>query len=544
MAIIFCQSFAEVDAVAGAKSVWHDLAKMQWVVRTGDDIEDGANDNTEVLADLKDNSFYPPRDVPVKIPGSDYSYLFAHPATLVGHKQLGQIEVYVPLQKDPIDGIQWYYGMCLGTKASAHMVPSICDTGLFKPALHIFHVSLSKTASWTTGPGDVSDGAFTSYGVSSSGTANATITGVVPGRAVGVRWYATTDGGFGIVSIDGDYTRANRLPAFTEADYLAGACRESDVGKRYICTYYPQPWNDATVIADDLAPGDHTIVIQATGKRPGASTGTKVYVEAIFGVGGGTLGQNRGFAVPMHYVCHLSAVSAQCYVPQWAPAGTTTFEWLGENHSDNANSKETTTEFAVFVEQLDKTALTKGTFSSGSTVTVRHTTTLAHASNLGSPVANKTRTYTFKSGRKHPAMCAVKIEWLAAGVLEIEYAAMLTVGEMVVAPELGSRNPHFTHGEISRQEFPFLAIDDGVIYQYRGDDCKVFAKGPIVEAWAAVIEQSAGSQMFSSFAGAYQDRTATGEEKLYCITSSGRQSLPAGTVREFLVGWGARRIDQ
>ena len=45
-------------------------------------------------------------------------------------------------------------------------------------------------------------------------------------------------------------------------------------------------------------------------------------------------------------------------------------------------------------------------------------------------------------------------------------------------------------------------------------------------------------------AGAYQDRTATGEEKLYCITSSGRQSIPAGTVREFVVGWGARRIDQ
>ena len=542
MAIIFYQSIAEVDAVAGDKSVWHDIANSRWVVRTGADMENGTNDNTEVLADLKDNYVYPPRDVPVETPGSAYSYLFAHPATLAGHKQLGQIEVYVPLQKDPTDGIQWYYGTCLGTKAAAHMVPSICDTGLYKPALHSYHTAMTKTGSWATSPANVAEGAFTANGAASSSTAGDTISGTVSGRAIGVRWFATTDGGFAVVSIDGDYTRATRLPEFTQADYLSGACRESDVGKRYLCTYYPAPWNDASVIADDLAPGNHTIVIQSTGKRPGASSGTKVYIEAIFGVGGGALGAFKVFAVPIRYVCHLSAVSAQCYVAQWAPAGTTSFEWLGENHSDNSNSLEETADFVVLVEQIDKTALTKGTFASGTTVTVRHTTTLAHASDLGSAVANKTRTYTFKSGRKHPAMCAVKIEWLADGVLEIEYAAMLTVGSMIVAPELGACNWDFTTGEISRNEFPFLAIDDGAIYQYRGDDCKVFARGEQVEAWAAVIEQSAGNQMYSSYAGSYQDRTATNEEKLYCITSSGRQSIPAGTVREFVVGWGARRI--
>ena len=120
-------------------------------------------------------------------------------------------------------------------------------------------------------------------------------------------------------------------------------------------------------------------------------------------------------------------------------------------------------------------------------------------------------------------------------------AARLAQAGPSAPPGCSGRSSSLT---IARQKFPLLAIDDGAIYQYRGDDCKVFAIGEQVEAWAAVIEQSAGNQMYSSYAGSYQDRTATNEEKIYCITSSGRQSIPAGTVREFLVGWGARRIDQ
>lgn len=58
------------------------------------------------------------------------------------------------------------------------------------------------------------------------------------------------------------------------------------------------------------------------------------------------------------------------------------------------------------------------------------------------------------------------------------------------------------------------------------------------------LAESAGCGMHSAHAGAYQDRSSAGEEKLYCITSNGTQHIPAGAVRQFLVGWGARRIDQ
>lgn len=487
-----------------------------------------------------------PRDVPTRDPGSVTCYLFAHPATQASHKQLGQREIFVPQHVDPIDGVQWYYGTCFGTKAAAQMVPSICDTGLYKPALHVFHPSLTKVGTWVTGPTSISVGAFTSAGGSYSVTAGDTISGAVSGRAIGIRWYATTNGGFGLVAIDGDYTRATLLPAFTHADYQAGLCRFDDIGKRYICTYYTASWNDATVIADDLAPGSHTITVQATGTKPTASSAARCYVEAFFGVGGGSLGSANVYAVPMHYVCHLGTVTAQCYVPQGAPVGSSDYQFMGENHSDNSSqSKETTSgAFTVYVGDVDQTSLATGAWASDSTITIRHTTTLAHKADLVTPVATKERIYTFMAGRKHPAMCDIKVTWSSAFVLEIEYAAMLTIGALSVAPAVGVRNLDFTEGEVARQTFPLLDTNDGAVYYYRGDDRKVFARGQKVEAWAAVLAESAGCGMHSAHAGAYQDRSSAGEEKLYCITSNGTQHIPAGTVRQFLVGWGARRIDQ
>lgn len=501
---------------------------------------------SDLPAALAEHDIYLPRDVPTIAPASTTCYLFAHPATQANHKQLGQREIFVPLQIDPVDGIQWYYGTCFGTKASANMVPSICDTGLFKPALHVFHTSLTKVGTWTTGPASVAVGAFTAAGGSYSVTAGDTISGSVTGRAVGIRWYGTSNGGFGVVAIDGDYTLATRLPEFTNSDYLAGLCRLEDVGRRYLGTYYAASWNDATVIADDLAPGAHTITVQATGTKPAASSSFRCYVEAFFGVGGGALGSANVYAVPMHWVCHLAHVSAQCYVPQGAPVGSSDYQFMGENHSDNSTqSKETTTgAFTVYVGDVDQTALATGTWASDSSIAIYHTTTIAHKADLVTPVATKVRKYTLMAGRKHPCMCDVTVTWSSAFVLEIEYAAMLTIGALSIAPESGVRNLDFTEGEIARQTFPLLDTSDGTVYYYRGEDRKVFARGPKVEAWAAVLEESAGSAMHSAHAGSYQDRSTPGEEKLYVITSNGTQYIPSGTVRRFVVGWGARRIDQ
>ena len=505
----------------------------------------GSSGLNDVVRYGESQGVFLPRDLPTVAPDSTTCYLFAHPATQAGHRQLGQREIYIPQTVDPTDGILWYYGVVFGTKGAAQMVPSIAEHGLFKPALHTWHGSLTKVGTWVTSPGTIVAGAFQSTGASYSLTAGDTISGSVTGQAVGIRWYATTNGGFGVVAIDGDYTRATRLPAFTAADQAAGLCRVEDIGRRYIGTYHNATSNDTAVIADDLAAGAHTITVQATGTKPAAASAARCFVEGFFGVGGGTFGTANVYMVPMHWVYHHGSVSAQCYVPQWAPVASSDFQFMGENHSDNTTqSKETTTgAFTIWCDEVDQTALATGAIASGTSITIRHTTSLAHKVDLMTAVATKERTYTCIAGRKHPLMCKVKVTWLTDGLLEIEYAAMLTIGTLSVAPAMGVTNLDYTHGEISRQEFTLSNANDNAVYFYSGDDRKVFFRGPQVEAWAAVLEESDG-QMFSGKGGSYQDRSTPGEEKLYVITSYGTQFIPSGTVREFLLGWGARRIDQ
>lgn len=475
------------------------------------------------------------RDIETTAPSTVTSYLFVHPTTLATSRQVGERQIYVPLD----DG--FYYGMFIGTKVNTHMVPSISDICIAKPGLHKWHGACTKVGTWTTSPAGVSTGAFQDTGNSYSVTAGDTISVSVTGSIVAIRSFNTTNGGFGVVSIDGDFTRATRLPAFTADDYAGGFCRASDVGKRYICGFSTAPQSECAVIADDLSFGAHTILVEATGTKPTASSAARCQVEGIASVNGGNIGTADVHMIPVNYVLHETSISAQCYVPRWAPVGSSDYQFMGENHSDNTNSKETTTSLTVYVDGTDQTALATGTYASGGSVTIRHVSTLAHKAAIGTPVATKSRVYTFAPGRKHPAMCDITITWSSDGLLNIEYPVMLTVGEMVINPALTIQRTQFHTGEIAGNVFALSdANADGVTY-FRGAGSRLFCYGDRLIAWAAMEGGTPGKHIYSSQAGSYQDRT-TKDEKLYLISSYGTQFVPSGEVRRFLVGWGAKRI--
>ena len=475
------------------------------------------------------------RDVDTVAPTSVTCYLFSHPTTLATSRQVGERQIYVPLD----DG--FYYGMFIGTKVSAQMVPSISDICIAKPGLHKWHGSCTKSGTWTTSPAGVSTGAFQATGCVYSATAGETISVSVSGSIVAIRSFNTTNGGFGVVSIDGDFTRATKLPAFTAADYAGGLCRSTDVGKRYICGYSAAPQSECVTIADDLTAGAHTILIEATGTKPAASSATRCYVEGIASVDGSSIGTADVHMIPVNYILHQTGISAQCYVPYWAPVGSSDFQYMGENHSDNTNSKETTTSLTVYVDGTDQTALATGTYASGGSVTIRHVSTLAHKAAIGTPVATKSRVYTFAPGRKHPAMCDITITWSSDGLLNIEYPVMLTVGEMVINPALTMQRTQFHTGEIAGNIFSLSDANADAVTYFRGAGSRLFCYGDRLIAWAAIEGGTPGKSIFSSMAGSYQDRT-TKDEKLYLISSYGTQFVPNGEVRRFLVGWGARRI--
>lgn len=135
---------------------------------------------------------------------------------------------------------------------------------------------------------------------------------------------------------------------------------------------------------------------------------------------------------------------------------------MGEIHGDNVQSKEVTTSLAVYVGVTDQTALAAGTVVSGLTVTIDHVSTLAHKSNTATPIATKTRKYTFTSGRKHPVMCSCKTVYSAAGGINIEYPIMLPVGELVNAYK-GMSQPHFNKYYIGHVETPILGLNDNTV---------------------------------------------------------------------------------
>lgn len=472
------------------------------------------------------------RDIKTEDSSSVTCYLFAHPTTLSTSRQNGERQIYVPLS----DG--YYYGMFFGTKVSTHMVPSISDICIAKPGLHKWHGSCTKVGTWTTSPAGVSTGAFQATGCVYSATAGESISVQVSGQVVAVRSFNTTNGGFGIVSIDGDFTRATRLPAFTASDYAGGLCRSTDVGKRYVCGYSAAPQSECVTIADDLSSGTHTILIEATGTKPSASSSTRCYVEGIASVDGSSIGTSDVHMIPVYYILHQTGISAQCYVPYWAPVGSSDFQFMGENHSDNTNSKETTTSLTVYVDGTDQTALATGTYASGGSITIRHVSTLAHKAAIGTPVATKSRVYTFAPGRKHPAMCDITVTWSSDGLLNIEYPVMLTVGEMVINPSLTIRRDHFHTGEIAGNVFALSDANADAVTYFRGAGSRLFCYGDKIIAWAAMEDGMPGKSLFSSQAGSYQDR-ATKDEKLYLISSYGTQFVLSGEVRRFIVGWGA-----
>jgi hypothetical protein len=464
-------------------------------------------------------------------------YLFTHPTTQSGHLLLGQREVYVPTGSDG-----FYFGVHLGTKAKAHAAMSITDMGLFKPGLFTWHGALTKVGTWTNSPANPAAGTFNSTGALYSVTAGDTISGSITGTVAAIRVYNTSNGGNAIVAIDGDYTRANRLPTFTLADYDSGNCRWSDVGKRYISTYGPASFNDCICLAADLDAGTHTITVEVTGKYPAGSSAARVYVEGFAGCNGESLISANVYAVPVYWIYHDDGDwSAFGYTPQWAPSGSTDYQFMGEIHGDNVQSKEVTTSLAVYVGVTDQTALAAGTVASGLTVTIDHVSTLAHKSNTATPIATKTRKYTFTSGRKHPVMCSCKTVYSAAGVINIEYPVMLPVGELVNAYK-GMSQPHFNKYYIGHVETPILGLNDNTVY-YKATDMQLLrAVGNKVEAWAEVVSHGPDSKrIYGGYGGSYQDRSNS-TDKAYVITATGPQPFSSTEIREFTLGWGAKTV--
>lgn len=472
-------------------------------------------------------------NLPLPLTETTTSFLSVYPTDNTTPRYLEK-QIHVPI------GGGVYFGAYISDKNRAtYSVAHITETCLAKPAMHVLAASLSKVGTWTS---SAAAAAFTGN-YAWSATAGDTISGSVSGSELWVRQHWTTNGGYGIVSIDGSYTKANRLPKFTPADLGAGLCRASDVGKAYINSYSGAPYGDAVIIADGLDSGSHAVVVEVTGTKPVASSATRVYIEAFAGSGTASLPPTANVHFcPLFYVQHQKdyAYNAYEWVASWAPSGSSDYQFLGSMHADNTNSKETSVSLAVTVDGVDQSALAAGSYASGQLILITQASTVAHKANLATVVLNKTRTYTAMAKRPLPVMCKVDATWQAAGTINYSYPAMMSLGYFD-PPTRTVKQDLFTKVMVGHQVLDKLDYNDNRTSSFHSDAKQIRAYGPAIEAWCAFVSATPDvGALYSAGRVSLQDRTDINDKAYIADVYNAIIPTAAGQTTSYVAGWGAR----
>lgn len=465
---------------------------------------------------------------------SETCYLHIHPCTSTAAARYNERGVYVP-----IDSTGNFYGMLWGVKGrSANTAASITATGLFAPALVTWHTdsAVVKSGGWTNTTNTSTFSGAYRYATAAGSSMELTVVG----RQVSIATYLSTNGGCAVVSIDGDYTSANRLPLFTAADFGAGKCRAEDVGRRYVQCYASGTVVDFIPLASGLIDGPHTVRLEVTGTKAfsGASD-VRVYVEGFAGVSAGLApGAANVHFVPQRYISAVETWSEHVYVPYWAPAGSTDYQFLGGIHGDGVMSKEDDVSVAVYVDGVDTTAASIGSLTSGRLIYIDHNTTRSHKSALSTPVLALRRRYSAASKRPHPVMCAVDVTWSVAGTLREEYPVMMPLDRYnpITRVTTQTLDDSVSMGEWS---VPIGAHNNAEIY-LPGRANSMVANGYGITAWAS-LERA--EPELSAFFGQYRFRFRDindGSAKCYLLSASQAHPVSVGDKSHFVVGWGAK----
>lgn len=224
---------------------------------------------------------------------------------------------YVPIN---LTGDFAYYGT--GNFSSA---PNMSRFGVGRIGTQLWNTSgtgVTKVGTWTA---STPTGAYAANTYSL--TAGETIEFAVTGHTLVSRNTTSTNAGYAIVAIDGDFTLANRLPLFTAADLASSLCRAGDVGKRYINTYNAGVYADYHILlADNLTDTAHTVKFEVTGTKPAASSAARAYIGGVIGCSASDAAQAiNGTRVVAHIIpvndAHGAGGSAMLLTPEIEKAG-------------------------------------------------------------------------------------------------------------------------------------------------------------------------------------------------------------------------------
>lgn len=377
-----------------------------------------------------------------------------------------------------------------------------------------------------------------------SNAAGDTMTATVTGHTLILRAFTTTNGGFGTVSIDGSFTAATRLPAFTQADVDAGYCASGDIGKRY-CQFYSIVYEDEHfVLAEGLSDAAHTVQIRVQGTKLAASSDTRVYVAGFAGATAGTkvtdVNASMGYTREITNLRTASNFSAMDLVPEYTPNGFTNYQFLGNNHGNETLAAQ------QFLVDGVVSAPASGAYVAGSVIKSELSTNLTHPDTGATVVAAKRSNFVARADRAAQLSCRYRLQYKNAGTNRAAYFGMMHVGTHTY----GGTNT------LQQTEFNRFLVGDTLISSFSANNESQLglSHSDIIAAFSTAHDTVAVLSMprvdlnvdgySRAGSGAFIQDRADFTEKGYLIRSSasGLESVSPSTVHAGEVQWRVFRV--
>lgn len=441
-----------------------------------------------------------------------------------------------------------YFGVVVGDRKITTGAQNITDMLLARPGIEYKSSGCNRIGSWTQVTG-IAGSFWGEYYWST--TPGDTISKVVTGSAVHARLYHTSNGGYGIVSIDGSYDLPNRLPRFTAPDLAAGRCRAQDVGRPYVQCKGTQ-WSDAYPLADNLTDTAHTVKIEAVGLDSAGATGARLTVESIAGCSAADIAPNAATNTHMMPICYISHLSgswaAFAWVASYSPTLAGEYKFIGDTHADGTDGKEIVVAPPVItVDGTDRSAFrTDLSYVSGTMITWSQSSNVYHKADMENPALAKKRMFTFMANRPLPMMAEVSGTWSIAGYLAYSYPTMLHIGcqDNMFGGAMQMHGLKALYLGKSRLS-DFSKTDNSLDYVGEGDSAagvpRLVAVADKFVAWADLVsDYPARSRMYSAKGRLVRQSRNSADQKCYIADVSGsRQPVSAGETFRYVMGWGA-----
>jgi len=452
-------------------------------------------------------------------------WLYRSPAT--SSQNNGAFFCYVPT------GNGEYSGFVFGRNFGSSTI-ELCLGRVFAGVIGSYkhHSAATKVGIWTTSSYNYAPNGDIAYSTTAGDTVS--FSNVV-GHTLVARTMLISNGGMYIVSIDGDSTKANRLPTFTSTDLSNGLCRAEDVGKRYINTYYASTIGDQHVpLATNLVDESHTIVFEATGTKSPSSGGTRSYISGVVGCSVSDIGQTVSAS---RVIAHVESVtdltSAFTNVACIETATPNTYEFLGNVHSGGTEISG-----VVKLDSTDVSSMSVNTWASGKQVSIHVITTVANTADTGTVVATRDTDYLLSSYLYAPLTVIHKTTFAVQKRVAPNYVMML--------PTSGFRMDNHNNPGISRWdrcEFGNYVAQSGELSTFDGSsrgNCEAdFVKFASTQhdytVYAAILDNLATANWFMKGGDTpvfLNDRTDKVEKVYFCrsVTMSPETFLAGETV--------------